>query len=71
MVRYDDKSQTLLNAVAMFHMQEEAPGMVFWHEKGWTLYQIVEQYMRSVFKDNDYKEVHTPQNKSCVLPIFR
>ena len=45
----------------LFHMQEEAPGMVFWHEKGWTLYQIVEQYMRSVFKDNDYKEVHTPQ----------
>jgi threonyl-tRNA synthetase len=45
----------------LFHMQEEAPGMVFWHEKGWTLYQIVEQYMRSVFKDNDYKEVRTPQ----------
>ncbi len=45
----------------LFHMQEEAPGMVFWHEKGWTLYQIVEQYMRSVFRDNDYKEVHTPQ----------
>ncbi|CAB9540308.1 Threonyl-tRNA synthetase (EC 6.1.1.3) [uncultured Gammaproteobacteria bacterium] len=45
----------------LFHMQEEAPGMVFWHEKGWTLYQIVEQYMRGVFKDNDYKEVHTPQ----------
>ncbi|CAC9600383.1 Threonyl-tRNA synthetase (EC 6.1.1.3) [uncultured Gammaproteobacteria bacterium] len=45
----------------LFHMQEEAPGMVFWHEKGWTLYQIVEQYMRTVFRDNDYKEVHTPQ----------
>ncbi|MBA5249994.1 MAG: threonine--tRNA ligase [Gammaproteobacteria bacterium] len=45
----------------LFHMQEEAPGMVFWHEKGWTLYQIVEQYMRGVFKDNDYKEVRTPQ----------
>jgi threonyl-tRNA synthetase len=45
----------------LFHMQDEAPGMVFWHEKGWTLYQIVEQYMRSVFKNNDYKEVHTPQ----------
>lgn len=45
----------------LFHMQEEAPGMVFWHEKGWTLYQIVEQYMRSVFRDNNYKEVHTPQ----------
>lgn len=45
----------------LFHMQEEAPGMVFWHEKGWTLYQIVKQTMRRVFKDNDYKEVHTPQ----------
>ncbi|SMM99181.1 Threonyl-tRNA synthetase [uncultured Candidatus Thioglobus sp.] len=45
----------------LFHMQEEAPGMVFWHEKGWTLYQLVEQYMRSVFKDNGYQEVHTPQ----------
>ena len=45
----------------LFHMQEEAPGMVFWHEKGWTLYRIVEQYMRGVFRDNDYKEVHTPQ----------
>ncbi len=45
----------------LFHMQEEAPGMVFWHEKGWTLYQIVEQYMRGVFRNNDYKEVHTPQ----------
>ncbi|HIE77398.1 MAG TPA: threonine--tRNA ligase [Candidatus Thioglobus sp.] len=44
----------------LFHMQEEAPGMVFWHEKGWTLYQLVEQYMRSVFKDNGYKEVRTP-----------
>jgi threonyl-tRNA synthetase len=45
----------------LFHMQEEAPGMVVWHEKGWTLYQIVEQYMRGIFRDNDYKEVHTPQ----------
>jgi threonyl-tRNA synthetase len=45
----------------LFHVQEEAPGMVFWHEKGWTLYQIVEQYMRSIFRSNDYKEVHTPQ----------
>jgi threonyl-tRNA synthetase len=45
----------------LFHTQEEAPGMVFWHENGWTLYQIVEQYMRKIFRDNDYKEVHTPQ----------
>lgn len=45
----------------LFHMQEEAPGMIFWHEKGWTLYQIVEQTMRNVFKNNSYQEVHTPQ----------
>ncbi|MDP6104528.1 MAG: threonine--tRNA ligase [Gammaproteobacteria bacterium] len=44
----------------LFHMQEEAPGMVFWHEKGWTLYQLVEQYMRSIFRDNNYQEVRTP-----------
>ena len=45
----------------LFHTQEEAPGMVFWHPKGWTLYQIVEQHMRQVFRDNDYLEVNTPQ----------
>lgn len=45
----------------LFHTQEEAPGMVFWHEKGWKLYQAVEQYMRGVFNNNGYQEVHTPQ----------
>ncbi len=45
----------------LFHIQEEAPGMVFWHENGWTLYQIVEQYIRKVCLENGYKEVHTPQ----------
>ncbi len=45
----------------LFHTQEEAPGMVFWHPKGWTLYQIIEQHMRQVFTDNDYLEVNTPQ----------
>ncbi len=44
----------------LFHFQEQAPGMVFWHAKGWKLYQIVKQYMRQVFIDNDYQEVHTP-----------
>ncbi|MDB4598589.1 threonine--tRNA ligase [Candidatus Pseudothioglobus singularis] len=44
----------------LFHTQEEAPGMVFWHPKGWTLYQIIVQYMSQVFKDNGYQEVHTP-----------
>ncbi len=45
----------------LFHTQEEAPGMVFWHPKGWTLYQTVEQYMRRVFADNGYQEIRTPQ----------
>jgi threonyl-tRNA synthetase len=45
----------------LFHTQEEAPGMVFWHPKGWTLYQAVEQYMRQVFRDNGYQEIRTPQ----------
>ena len=45
----------------LFHTQEESPGMVFWHPKGWTLYQIIVQYMSQVFKENDYQEVHTPE----------
>ncbi|MDC1318656.1 threonine--tRNA ligase [Candidatus Thioglobus sp.] len=45
----------------LFHTQEESPGMVFWHPKGWTLYQIIVQYMSQVFKENDYLEVHTPE----------
>jgi threonyl-tRNA synthetase len=43
------------------HMQEEAPGMVFWHPKGWTIWQQVEQYMRRVYQDNGYQEVRCPQ----------
>jgi threonyl-tRNA synthetase len=45
----------------LFHVQEEAPGMVFWHPKGWTLWQQVEQYMRCVYRDNGYREVRAPQ----------
>ncbi len=45
----------------LFHIQDEAPGMVFWHPKGWTLWQQVEQYMRRVLIANDYQEVRTPQ----------
>ena len=42
-------------------MQEEAPGMVFWHPNGWTIYQVLEQYMRKVQEDNGYQEIRTPQ----------
>ncbi len=47
-------------ALDLFHMQEEAPGMVFWHPKGWVLWQIVEQYMRAIFRDHGYAEIRTP-----------
>ena len=45
----------------LFHLQDEAPGMVFWHPKGWTMWQQIEQYMRRVYKDNGYLEVKCPQ----------
>ncbi|MDE2357793.1 MAG: threonine--tRNA ligase [Betaproteobacteria bacterium] len=45
----------------LFHLQDEAPGMVFWHPKGWSIWQQVEQYMRAVYRDNGYLEVRTPQ----------
>ncbi|MBP7369811.1 MAG: threonine--tRNA ligase [Arenimonas sp.] len=45
----------------LFHQQEEAPGMVFWHPKGWALWQVVEQYMRRVYRDSGYQEVRCPQ----------
>lgn len=51
----------------LFHTQEEAPGMVFWHPAGWTLWQEVEQYMRRVFRDNGYQEVKTPMVMDKVL----
>ncbi|PKM37538.1 MAG: threonine--tRNA ligase [Gammaproteobacteria bacterium HGW-Gammaproteobacteria-10] len=51
----------LAKALDLFHSQEEAPGMVFWHNKGWTLYQQVEQYIRNKLRLNGYQEVKTPQ----------
>ena len=45
----------------LFHLQEEAPGLAFWHPKGWVLWQQVEQYMRRVYRDNGYQEVRGPQ----------
>lgn len=51
----------------LFHTQEEAPGMVFWHPNGWTLYQVLEQYMRNVQRQNGYLEIKTPQVVDRVL----
>jgi len=51
----------------LFHTQEEAPGMVFWHPNGWTVYQVLEQYMRKVQQTSGYKEIRTPQVVDRVL----
>ena len=45
----------------LFHLQEEAPGLVFWHPKGWAIWQVVEQYMRKVYRETGYGEVRCPQ----------
>ena len=51
----------LARELDLFHMQEEAPGLIFWHPKGWTIWQQVEQYMRRVYQDCGYQEVKGPQ----------
>jgi len=51
----------LAKSLDLFHTQEEAPGMVFWHDKGWAIYQQVEQYIRKKLEVNGYGEVKTPQ----------
>ena len=48
-------------ALDLFHQEDEAPGMVFWHPKGWSVWQQVEQTMRRVYQDNGYQEVRGPQ----------
>jgi len=45
----------------LFHFQDEAPGLIFWHPKGWAIWQAVEQYMRQVYRDTGYNEVRAPQ----------
>ncbi len=51
----------LATQLDLFHFQEEAPGMVFWHPKGWAMWQVIEQYLRQVYRDNGYQEVRCPQ----------
>ncbi len=46
---------------SLFHIQEESPGMIFWHPNGWTIYQVIENYIREILKKNDYLEIKTPQ----------
>jgi threonyl-tRNA synthetase len=51
----------IAKALDLFHQQEEAPGMVFWHPKGWAIWQAVEQYVRHVYRKSGYQEVRGPQ----------
>ncbi|MGM0449259.1 MAG: threonine--tRNA ligase [Pseudomonadota bacterium] len=53
--------------LSLFHMQDEAPGMVFWHPKGWTVYQQIEQYLRAKLRKHGYDEIRTPQVVSRTL----
>ncbi len=46
---------------SLFHIQEESPGMIFWHPNGWAIYQVLEKYIRGILKKNDYLEIKTPQ----------
>ncbi len=46
---------------SLFHIQEESPGMIFWHPNGWTIYQVLERYIREILKKSDYLEIKTPQ----------
>jgi len=57
----------LAKRMDLFHIQDEAPGMVFWHANGWTLYQALENYMRGVLRNHGYEEVRTPQVVDRVL----
>jgi len=45
----------------LFHIQEESPGMIFWHPNGWAIYQVLEKYIREILRKNDYLEIKTPQ----------
>ena len=51
----------LARQLDLFHLQEEAPGLIFWHPKGWSIWQVVEQYMRRVYRETGYGEVRAPQ----------
>ena len=51
----------LAKKLDLFHMQDEAPGMVFWHENGWTIWRVIEEHIRSMQKQANYAEIRTPQ----------
>jgi threonyl-tRNA synthetase len=51
----------LAKRLDLFHVQDEAPGMIFWHDKGWTIYLLIQEYIRNLLRKNDYQEINTPQ----------
>jgi len=51
----------IAKALDLFHVQEEAPGMVFWHDNGWSIYTTIQNYIRQLLREHGYQEVHTPQ----------
>ncbi len=53
--------------LSLYHSQEEAPGMIFWHPNGWAIYQVLENYIRQILKDNAYQEIKTPQTVDRAL----
>src|SRR5262249_16098613 len=57
----DDEHRQIGKKLDLFHFQEEAPGMVFWHPDGWTIYQAIEQYLRAMLRNQGYQEIRTPQ----------
>jgi len=57
----------LARKLGLLHFQEEAPGMVFWHDRGWTLYRIIEDYIRRRLQENGYREIRTPEVIDRVL----
>ena len=53
--------RNLAKTLDLFHLQEEAPGMVFWHPNGWTVYRVLEDYIRDRLEHSGYQEIRTPQ----------
>ncbi|MGE3766067.1 MAG: threonine--tRNA ligase, partial [Kofleriaceae bacterium] len=57
----DDDHRALINRLDLAHFQDEAPAMVFWHPRGWVLYQLLERAARDHVRAGGYREVRTPQ----------
>ena len=53
--------RSLGSRLELYHQQDDAPGMVFWHERGWRVYQLIQQYMADLWRNNGYREIRTPQ----------